>query len=827
VSNNLAVKVSADVADMTAKFAIAKASVNALSSELNALAKQSAAGVIDAAGSARLQQVAGDFVHAKEGAAQLRAQLAQSSDTAKSFGASIEEARGNLSGLFQVTGAAAAYEAIRQVTGAITEMGERAQNVLSMSEVLGVTTAQYQAMAAAADEAGTSSSIMDRANEKLTNTLLEARNGSGEAIDKLHQLGITNAQIADKTFNLNAALGVIHTRLNDGTTATAEMAASVALLGGRLAIAADAWKAYDGNAAAVAATNARLLGLTEAENKELAHNAIAIKETVTTAANAGSALLLFAEDFEATGLRVARSVASLFTSAGQAQLAMKMLGGGSGSTANPAAAQAAATEQATQEIVVSAQKITAATLKSEQAQVQATAAGSAQRVALAQKYYLDTRAYYGQDNVAEVKEAFSEMTSADSEFASQHLRSLKEQASAAKEKDRDDVASYREALAQMKDAEKDFYTIARQNAATDIAISRAAAEAKKSVLESEVSTNAQASAQKFAALRELVNQEYALDQEALQNELAGLEDQPAAYNRVYNEIRELKAKNGQDLAALDKQYQAEARGLVTQQVSAWKSAVGEITNAEGSFIGDMLGKRKSLAQSLEQISLQMVGQEITNDAKAFTQRILLHQSFSATDKALDQGGYLWKLIFNREGQQNDAATEAAKTSAAIAGNAARTSAMATAAAASRAMTATLGPQEVMSAAAIAFANTYASVSAIPYVGWAIAPAAAAGAEATVAAQAGLASFDVGTAYVPRDMPAYIHQGEAVLPKPMAQSFRDGTLGQGGGYSEEHNYGPVHVSALDGASVKRIFAQSGNQRQMANAARQYIRRGGRG
>ena len=339
-----------------------------------------------------------------------------------------------------------------------------------------------------------------------------------------------------------------------------------------------------------------------------------VKEAGTFGSNAGSKLLLFAENADAMGLRFAAIVASVMTGSAQMDMATSRIGKGSAAT-SPQIAQV----QKLTEVTVSAQRImSTAILEAEQDQVQATDAGTAARVALAKKYYEDTRDYYGKSNVSEVRSAFREMQSAEKEFAQQHTATLREELAAAKEKYRDDLAAYKESLREFKEAEKEFATIDKQNAAADIAITRDTVAAKKSLIESEVATTAQASAQKFAALRDLVNQEYALDVQARQNEMKGLDTTSAAYNQVYNEIRELKAKNVQELAALDRQA-AEAGRLAAQKESqSWADSVKEIENVESSLTSDLLSKRRSLSASLLQVTASFLQQEIANDLKAAT-----------------------------------------------------------------------------------------------------------------------------------------------------------------------------------------------------------------
>src|SRR3984885_10636600 len=63
--NTLSISVTAEIADLQAKFAVAQASVRSLNSEMMALARQSAKGMLDPAGSAQLKEGAGQLLTAR------------------------------------------------------------------------------------------------------------------------------------------------------------------------------------------------------------------------------------------------------------------------------------------------------------------------------------------------------------------------------------------------------------------------------------------------------------------------------------------------------------------------------------------------------------------------------------------------------------------------------------------------------------------------------------------------------------------------------------------------------------------------------------------
>lgn len=79
--SSLAIAVTADIADLQAKFAVAQATVRSLNSEMVALARQTAKGMIDPAGAARLKEVSGELLNARAQAEGFAGQAAQAGVT--------------------------------------------------------------------------------------------------------------------------------------------------------------------------------------------------------------------------------------------------------------------------------------------------------------------------------------------------------------------------------------------------------------------------------------------------------------------------------------------------------------------------------------------------------------------------------------------------------------------------------------------------------------------------------------------------------------------------------------------------------------------------
>lgn len=105
----------------------------------------------------------------------------------------------------------------------------------------------------------------------------------------------------------------------------------------------------------------------------------------------------------------------------------------------------------------------------------------------------------------------------------------------------------------------------------------------------------------------------------------------------------------------------------------------------------------------------------------------------------------------------------------------------------------------------AYSAAYASTAAIPIIGPFIAPgvAAAAGTAAEVGGLA-LASFDVGTNYVPSDGVAMIHEGERIIPKADNTKLND-ALENGGGRGETHAH--FHFHTLDSQGVAAMVKRN--------------------
>ncbi len=116
------------------------------------------------------------------------------------------------------------------------------------------------------------------------------------------------------------------------------------------------------------------------------------------------------------------------------------------------------------------------------------------------------------------------------------------------------------------------------------------------------------------------------------------------------------------------------------------------------------------------------------------------------------------------------ASEAQKTAATLAGNAARTASTQGASTEGTAIEGAANKESVVGNAWSAAAAVYNNVSQIPYVGWVLAPAAAAAAAAAVLGFGDSIPSAAGGWVVPGDTLAMVHQNEMILPAHLSQGL---------------------------------------------------------
>lgn len=930
--NNLSVRITADIVDLQTKFAVAKAEVSGLTAEMNKLARASAAGTIDSAGTARLQQLAGDLIQARSATQGYAAELEKAGVSLSTFGRAATGAgehsasavryvrelfdeissgrtrylpstlaslgqtalHMNLAMLAAAGGVAAlvgglgylAYRAF-EAGKALDQMEVGAQFAGNMNisrsalqqfsdelaktagisstdarEIVGSFASMHDMSAAQVHALELVTADFARATgddaTKAKDAIIKMFSDRTSAVEYARSLGgVTQAQIevaqtADQSGDAQAVFAAKFDLLNsalDRTRATVDkqnssitagiknwIAYTFAVQGGMTGEEAQAALIEQQNQARAKQLQ-QLEQLRAAMAQQAPNPDVTLKTGVETAEKenpiseqANEAAVKIGEMNAALEIAKERgdevSISKLNDGLAKAKEELSNLQFGPVlDRMREQMEQVAATWDGTQSALLRKQ------LQIAQQTLSSVAQGSKEYLAIKQAEAtkeIEIRRAVSSEALAAARAQVAGLTGdtgttqrleAEEQIWQKLLAGDQLNAAAREEVQRSynaDVA----AIARAREAEQ--AQIARSNANTDIAISRLNLEATKNSLDAQVAATKEAVAQKYAALKTLADQEFALDLQALNDELAILPQESAAYAQVYGQIRELKAKLVAELAALDREQAAAAKQAAKEQASDWRGIVGEIEQSESGMVSDILTKRKSLSQSLEALGAQLVTKEIANDVKAFTTQKLLHDQ----TQALEQGGILFHLLAQSQQTAATVQAQSAQTGAVIAGNSARNAATASAAAAGKAASAASGGAQVLADAAKAFSGTYASVSQIPVVGWLLAPPAAAAAYAAVAAYEGLASLDVGTNYVPRDMLAQIHEGEAVVPKAYNPAASGGAGAGGALGGDTHNYGGGNTINVSDTSLKRMLAGRGAQRDVLNALAGAYRRGAR-
>jgi hypothetical protein len=355
-------------------------------------------------------------------------------------------------------------------------------------------------------------------------------------------------------------------------------------------------------------------------------------------------------------------------------------------------------------------------------------------------------------------------------------------------------AQYKAAIDEMLKVGKEFTdqqtadaaaAIQKQTAALVAGIARQE-EAQKSAYK----MHEESSQQETANLLTLEDQRYDAVKDEIARELALYDQGTQKYKDLLKEQEKAEEEhkaNSQKIANQGAQ----------QTEQAWEQAFRQIDSSINSSILGMIKGTENLQQAFTKVADQMVSSMIT---------------------ATLQMGERW------------IANELLKTAATEAGNAARTASDAAGAGAGLAAEAAAGKTSVTNSAYRAAAAVYADVAEIPYVGWIMAPPAAAA--AFVAVEAFMPSAAGGYYNVPNDGPVNIHQGEMVLPAWAAQGFRNmiGTPGatnagptassqgtQRSGGNQTFNF---TIQAMDSQDVSRVLTS--NNSAVFTAVKQALR-----
>lgn len=339
-------------------------------------------------------------------------------------------------------------------------------------------------------------------------------------------------------------------------------------------------------------------------------------------------------------------------------------------------------------------------------------------------------------------------------------------------------ADSKEAKAALGDIAKEQRKLAEQTLATNQVIEEAkraqavaAIDAEQREAELKLSLGQISVEQMIELERNFEDRRYAVKQQALAAELALLEQSPdrnpTALAQLHAQIEDVQRKHVEAMAQIN--------GKAVQQSQApWLQMTSNMRSSFEDTFANMLSRTTTLQKGLQQVWQASLG--------AFTQFI-----------AKKVG--MWVM------------GESTQTAATVAGNTVRTTSDWWAATQSVMASSWAAMKNIAIKAWEAAAAVYKAIAEIPMVGPFLAPAMAVAATGAVLGFAG----HVASARGGYDIPAgvnpmtQLHEREMVLPQKQADAVRQMAEGGGPGGSTPFE---LHIHALDGKSVERVFRENG-------------------
>jgi hypothetical protein len=794
MSSNIAVKITADVASLQSQLAIARAEFQQTQKAMNDLARQAASTGLNDKLKSDLQQASTNMLQAKQRAADLAKEMRD-----------LQPATSGLHGAFEmlthVAGAFGVALSIEKVVEFGRAIIENAAAIQHQADVLGLSVIGYQAFIESAKSAGAATESIDIALRRFNNSQGAAQAETGAQAEAFRKLGV-NAFIPAE----EALPAVAKALLNIQNTS--ERARMEMILFGR-----------SGQEVNVAL--AQWARGTDELNKELSEQGLIIDPKTTEAMHhleVQGTLTWDKIKVAAAGALVAQAETMKFM-IGTLSFGAKF--GGKAPAEKPAAAEGHGEEHKKEEkgnpeldqalaiagaIDVSDKRINLLTsdIKLMKAELKDPAATeemkkhltSAISVAQQEIKTLSTKRDFagtgfsnaGDKAIAEARVTISEInadqTRGDAERRAaidqtyaQLLNSAKLNAAqiAAVEIDKNKAIA-----AANKQAATEKRQIDQATAQTEQRLAQVGFDTRRSGIEEEVTAGTLSRQAAYQQLLQLTDEETAARLRAVQQAQQGYAADTTFFIQKELEKNLIVAESEAQKAAIRRQAE---QASASESAQIWRRSMQQVMSVEQSFESSLVSGRKGVLGSLREAGYEFAQAEIRQTIKGMTERLLLKQSELAADKSLGQLGLLTHWLF--EGQ---------KTAATAAGESARLATKESAKAAGSAADVASGSAQIMNDAYKAASGAYSAVAGIPVVGPILAPIAAGTAFAAVAAFDTLTSLDVGTNYVPRDMPAMIHQGERVVPRADNAALMDAVKGGGA-----NNNQPVafHYHAGDG------------------------------
>lgn len=371
-----------------------------------------------------------------------------------------------------------------------------------------------------------------------------------------------------------------------------------------------------------------------------------------------------------------------------------------------------------------------------------------------------------------------------------------------------------EAAAAAKKKASDEATIARDQTNTAIELSRIKLQSESDTLQAEVDAGKITNTQKIAALSDLANKEYTINAARLQDELATLTQGTTAWQAAFDKIQILQAQHAAQIAV-------EQKKAAQDSAKVWTDAGNVITRSFDQVLTGILRGTQTWQQAMMRLLSDLIIAAIEWVAKLGVQWAVNETRMTVASLM----GNAQRTASNQLGQTSFLAQiaqrltqwlgfETASTAATVAGNATKTASDATTFAVSSAIDVARGMAAISISAAEAAAAAFADSAMLGPVGLAAAPGVAAAAYASTmgwAAGMGVGSAAGGMWEVPGTILSILHPEESVIPAAVANPMRDffsSGSGSGGGGAN------LNVTAVDAKGVHALLSNPTTLRWLA-------------
>lgn len=277
--------------------------------------------------------------------------------------------------------------------------------------------------------------------------------------------------------------------------------------------------------------------------------------------------------------------------------------------------------------------------------------------------------------------------------------------------------------------------------------------------------------QRITGLRTLLDKEYQLKRQALEDELKLNDLNAVAKAKLLHQLEELDRQHSLKLMKNDAELYAEKK-------ATWGKLLDPVTSAINQSVQAMIMQTATLKKIMANMMQSITGAF----AAAIAEQVKDWAKGELAKTALAKQGTIARTVLEKVGLLDVLKTQTTTDTAAAASTTARTA------------------TELPAVAKIAGGKAAGAVAQTPWVGPVLAAAAFAAMVAMIMNSRGHA---VGSWSVPGDMVTKVHAGEMIVPEQFAKNVREGgALGGGGGAVN------LHVHAADAASVRRLFRNNG-------------------